>query len=93
MAKRRRLGVIEPIPAEELVELYLSMSERERKRDFSDVKEIALLLDKDGSTVRKMLDRGDLDGFKNFGRRLVYKPTLAKRLKEIAEGLLRKKRH
>lgn len=76
--------VIIPIPPEELVERFLNASEHERKRDFWTVKQVAVLLNKDDSTIRQMVAKGSLSALKVGGTIYVFKPSVVEWLKLTA---------
>ena len=67
---------------EKLLDLFLTLPSRERDAEFLTVKEVALLLGKDNSTIRRMVSEEKLRGFKVIGEIRIYKPSVRKRLKD-----------
>lgn len=65
-----------------LVELFLSLSAKERQEEFQLVKQVATDLGKHPSTVRRWVDEGKVDSIKLFGTIYVYIPSL----KEAVRG-------
>ena len=74
--------VVIPIPPEELVEPFLDVTTR--KRDFGTVRQIAVLLNKDESTIRQMVAKGHLSALKVGGTIYIYKPSVVEWLKLTA---------
>ena len=81
---RERTGrrVVIPIPPEELVERFLNA--KMRGRDFLTVKQAAVLLNKDDSTIRQMVSKGFLSALKVGGTIYIYRPSLIEWLKLTA---------
>lgn len=81
---RRHTGrrVVIPIPPEELVGPFLNP--KTRKLDFLTVKQAAILLNKDDSTIRQMVAKGYLSALKVGGTIYIYRPTLVEWLKLTA---------
>jgi excisionase family DNA binding protein len=84
MQREYRRAVIVPKPPEELVELYLGMTRRDRDENFWTPKRVADLLGKESSTVRQMIAKGELSAFRNGGAWLIYKPSAVEWLKRSA---------
>jgi excisionase family DNA binding protein len=66
-----------------LVDRFLRLPLKERDAEFPTVKEVAVLLGKDDSTIRGMVREDKLRGLKIIGRIRIHLPSVRDRLKKL----------